>query len=124
MPVPRGEHGGDVIHSVCGPLGQECGKILWESKRTKNWNDGWLAKLRDDQRAAKAEVAVIVSQTLPEGVDTFHLIDGIWVMSPRCVIPMAIALRYSIIELAAARQAGEGQQTKMELIYQYLTGPR
>ena len=50
--VPKGEYGGDVVHAVCGPLGQHCGRILWESKRTKNWSDGWLAKLRDDQRAA------------------------------------------------------------------------
>ncbi len=123
-PVPKGEHGGDVIHRVVGPNGQICGTILWESKRTKNWSDGWLAKLRDDQRAAKAEVALIVSHVLPKDVDSFNLIDGVWVTGPRCAIPVAIALRHSLIELATARQAGEGQQTKMELVYQYLTGPR
>lgn len=123
-PVPKGEHGGDVLQTVKGPFNQECGKILWESKRTKNWNDGWLAKLRDDQRSAKAEVAVIVSECLPKDVDTFNLVDGVWVTSCHCAIPIAIALRHSIIELATARQAGDGQQTKMELIYQYLTGPR
>ncbi len=122
-PVPKGEHGGDVIHRVMGPIGA-CGTILWESKRTKNWSDGWLAKLREDQRAAKAEIALIVTQTLPKEVESFNLIDGIWVSSHRCAIPVAIALRYSLIELAAARQAGEGQQSKMELVYQYLTGPR
>lgn len=122
-PVPKGEHGGDVVQRVMGPIGV-CGTILWESKRTKTWSDGWLAKLRDDQRAAKAEIALIVTQTLPKEVDTFNLIDGVWVSSHRCAIPMAIALRYSLIELAAARQAGDGQQTKMELVYQYLTGPR
>ena len=104
--------------------GSVCGSILWESKRTKNWNDAWLGKLRGDQRAAKAEISVIVSQTLPENVDTFHLIDGVWVTSPRCAIPVAICLRQSLLELATARQAGEGQQTKMELVYQYLTGSR
>lgn len=123
-PVAKGEHGGDVVHKVAGPNGQHCGTILWESKRTKNWSDGWLSKLREDQRAAKAEVALIVTQALPDGVDTFNLIDGVWVTSHHCAIPVAIALRHSLIELAAARQAGEGQQTKMELIYQYLTGPR
>lgn len=123
QPVPKGEHGGDVIHRVMGPIGL-CGTILWESKRTKNWSDGWLAKLREDQRAAKAEIALIVSQTLPKEVESFNLIDGVWVTSHRCTIPVAIALRHSLIELAAARQAGEGQQTKMELVYQYLTGPR
>lgn len=123
-PVPKGEHGGDALQRVIGPLGQLCGTILWESKRTKNWTDGWLAKLREDQRAAKAELAVIVSQSLPKDVESFSLIDGVWVTSYRCALPVAVALRHSVIELAAARTAGEGQQTKMELVYQYLTGPR
>jgi hypothetical protein len=122
-PVPKGEHGGDVIQRVMGPSGS-CGTILWESKRTKNWSDGWLAKLRDDQRTAKADVALIVSQTLPKDIETFNLIDGVWVTGHRCAIPVAIALRHSLIELATARQTGEGQQSKMELVYQYLTGPR
>jgi hypothetical protein len=123
-PVPKGEHGGDLLQRVYSPYQQPCGTILWESKRTKNWSDGWLAKLRDDQRTAKAEFAVIVSQVLPKSVDVFDLVDGIWVTLPRTVVPMAIALRHSLIELAMARLAGEGQQTKMEMIYHYLTGPR
>lgn len=124
QPVPKGEHGGDVLHRVVGPLGQGCGTILWESKRTKNWSDGWLTKLREDQRAAKAEVAVIVSQTLPKGVETFDWIDGVCVAHPRVAIPLAISLRQMLIEVALARQSSEGQQTKMEMVYQYLTGPR
>jgi hypothetical protein len=123
-PVPKGEFGGDVLQRVIGPLGQSCGSILWESKRTKNWSDGWLAKLRDDQRTAKAEMALLISHVLPKGTESFNLVDGVWVAEPRCAIPVAIALRQSLIELAGARQAGEGQQTKMELVYQYLTGPR
>ncbi|MBE0537369.1 MAG: DUF2130 domain-containing protein [Phycisphaerae bacterium] len=123
-PVPKGEFGGDVVHRVLGPLGQPCGTILWESKRTKNWSDGWLAKLREDQRAAKAEIAVIVSQALPKEVETFDVIDGVWVTHPRAAIPVAVTLRHTLIEVAATRQAGEGQQTKMEMVYEYLTGPR
>jgi hypothetical protein len=123
-PVAKGEFGGDVLHRVIGPLGQQCGTILWESKRTKNWSDTWLPKLRDDQRTANAELALIVSQTLPRGVETFDFVDGVWVSDYRCAIPVAIALRQSLISLSAARHAGEGQQTKMELVYQYLTGPR
>lgn len=123
-PVPKGEYGGDIIHRVLGPLGQACGTILWECKRTKNWSDTWLPKLREDQRAAKAEIALIVSQVLPKGVETFECIDQVWVTDPRTAIPVAAMLRQTLIEVAAARQAGEGQQSKMEMIYQYLTGPR
>ena len=123
-PVAKGEFGGDVLQSIIGPLGQHCGSILWESKRTKNWSDGWLPKLRNDQRAAKADLALIVSDTLPKGVETFDLIEGVWVTGTRSAIPIAVALRQSLIELSAARQANEGQQTKMEMVYQYLTGPR
>jgi hypothetical protein len=122
-PVPKGEFGGDLIHSVVGPLGQHCGTILWEAKRTKNWSDTWLPKLRDDQRTAKAEIALIVSHALPKDVEHFHQIDGVWITSPRCAMPVAMVLRHSLLSIASARQATEGQQTKMELVYRYLTGP-
>jgi hypothetical protein len=124
QPVPKGEFGGDILHRVMGPLGQQCGTILWESKRTKNWSDGWLPKLREDQRTAKAEIAVILSQVLPKDVETFGLVDQVWVAHPKVALPVAVALRQTLIEIAGARQASEGQQTKMEMVYQYLTGPR
>jgi hypothetical protein len=124
QPVPKGEFGGDILHRVMGPLGQPCGTILWESKRTKNWSDGWLPKLREDQRAAKAEIAVILSQVLPKDVETFALVDQVWVAHPKVALPVAVALRQTLIEIAGARQASEGQQTKMEMVYRYLTGPR
>lgn len=123
-PVPKGEYGGDTIHRVIGPAGQICGTILWESKRTKNWSEGWLAKLRDDQRAAKAEISVLVSQVLPKEIETFDFVDGVWVAHPRVAIPVAMLLRHSLIEVSIARQASEGQQTKVEMLYSYLTGPR
>ena len=123
-PVPKGEHGGDALQRVVGPQGQPCGTIIWESKRTKNWSDGWLAKLREDQRAAKSEIAVIVSHSLPKDVETFGLVENVWVTHTKTVLPLALALRQTLIEVASARQASEGQQTKTEMIYQYLTGPR
>lgn len=123
-PVSKGEFGGDVLHRVVGAGGQSGGTILWEFKRTKNWSDAWLVKLRDDQRTAKAEIAVIVSQILPKGVETFEFVEGVWVTHPRVALPVAMILRQSLLELALARQATEGQQTKTEMVYQYLTGPR
>ncbi len=124
QPVPKGEFGGDVLQRVVGPLNQPCGTILWECKRTKNWSDGWLPKLREDQRAAKAEIAVIVSQALPKDIESFGFVDGVWVVDPKLTLPVAFSLRQTLVEVATARQATEGQQTKMEMVYQYLTGPR
>lgn len=123
-PVPKGDYGGDVLHRVVGTDGQPGGTILWETKRTRNWSDMWLAKLREDQRTAKAEIAVMVSHTLPKGVETFEMVEGVWVTHPRAALPVALILRQSLLELALARQSSEGLQTKTEMIYQYLTGPR
>ena len=83
-----------------------------------------MVKLRDDQRTAKAEIVIIVSQILPKGVESFDLVDGIWVTNTKAVFSLAVALRHSLIEVASARQALNGQQTKTEMVYQYLTGPR
>ena len=123
-PVPKGEYGGDILQRVYNISGQRCGTILWESKRTKSWSDSWLAKLREDQRAAKAEIAIIVSHALPKEVETFELIDNIWVIHPKAILPVAMMLRHTLVEITSVRQSTEGQQTKMELVYQYLTGPR
>jgi hypothetical protein len=124
VPVAKGEFGGDCVQGVSRGEGQACGAILWESKRTKNWSDTWLPKIRDDQRTAKADFAVIVTQALPKGVEMFGLVDDVWVTGWRTFVPLAFALRQTLHETSLARQAGEGQQTKMELVYQYLTGPR
>lgn len=123
-PVPKGECGGDVVHRIVSTTGQPVGAILWESKRTRNWSDGWLSKLRDDQRAAKADAAILVSSALPKGVEHFSHCDDVWVVDPRCAIPVAIMVRHWLLELAAARAVGQGQNTKVEMVYHYLTGPR
>jgi hypothetical protein len=82
-------------------------------------------KLRDDQRAAKADVALIVSSAVPKEVQmSFDLIENVWVAEPRFAIPLAVALRQSLIDIATSRKAQEGQQTKTEVMYAYLTGPR
>jgi hypothetical protein len=123
-PVLKGEFGGDILHKVLTTSGQQCGTLLWESKRTKNWSDSWLAKLRNDQRAARADLAVLVSRALPKEVMGFDFIEGVWVVEPRCAVPVAIALRQSLIEIATVRQTNLGQSTKMGMVYEYLTGPR
>jgi hypothetical protein len=123
-PVPKGQYGGDALHRVLGPTAQVCGTILWESKRTKNWSPSWLPKLRDDQRAAKAEIAAVVSQVLPEGIESFGQVDGVWVMTPRAVLPVAMALRQMLVEVSLARVASEGQETKAHMVYQYCMGTR
>jgi len=122
-PVPKGVHGGDTLQRVNGPRGL-IGTILWESKRTKTWSHQWLAKLREDQRAAGAEVAVIASSALPQDVTSFDLVEGVWVVSPSLVVPVAVMLRQGLQEVSTAKAIGEGQQTKTEMIYQYLTGPQ
>jgi len=123
-PVAKGEFGGDVVQRVVSPSGLACGSILWESKRTKNWSDAWLAKLRGDQRAVKAEICLLVSQALPKDVESFEQIDGVWIAGPKYALPLAVALRQSLIEVANSKLLQEGQQTKAELVYEYLTGPR
>ncbi|SDY38133.1 hypothetical protein SAMN05421755_101922 [Nitrosomonas sp. Nm33] len=116
--------GGDVLHYVFSRSGQQSGVILWESKRTKNWSDAWLVKLREDQRNAKAEVSILVSQALPKGIETFDVVEGVWVAHPRVALPVATILRHALLQVSLARQVSEGQQTKTEMVYQYLTGPR
>ncbi|WP_447974781.1 DUF2130 domain-containing protein [Nitrospira sp. Kam-Ns4a] len=121
-PVPKGMRGADVIQEVRDGSLRPCGTIIWETKNTKGWSPAWLAKLKDDQRAAGAGVAVLVSVALPEEVTTFGLVDGVWVTSLACYLPLAVALREQLIRTAFARQAAEGMQEKMAALYRYLAG--
>jgi hypothetical protein len=121
--VPKGIHGGDVLHVVFDIPGSECGRILWESKRTKNWSDGWLPKLRDDQRAAKAQYAILISAELPPTITTFGQIDGVWVTNWACAPAVAAVLRHSLIQLASANRVLDGRNDKMEILYTDLAGP-
>jgi hypothetical protein len=123
-PVGKGELGADVIQQVNGAIGQSAGIILWETKRTKAWSDGWLAKLRDDQRRSGADVALIISHALPKHIEQFDLVDGVWVAHPRCALPVAVALRQGLIDVSSSRLVQQGQQTKMEQVYHYLTGTK
>jgi hypothetical protein len=123
-PVPKGVHGGDVLQRVRNDIGQVCGTILWESKSTKAWSDGWLPKLRDNGRSAKADAFALMTMTLPKDVCNFGNVNGVWITNRDCVLGVAAALRATIIEVAASKRALEGQHGKMELVYHYLTGPQ
>jgi hypothetical protein len=122
-PVSAGVKGGDIIHTVKTQSGRICGKILWESKRTKNWSDTWIQKLKDDQREAKADLAVIVSEALPKGFHHFREIDNIWVTDLPSALSLGIALRFGLIQMAKTKELQTGKEEKMEIVYNYLTGP-
>jgi len=121
-PVSSGVKGADVIQIVNTQSGKLCGKILWETKRGRNWSDRWLQKLKDDQRDAKADIAVIVSEALPAGLTHFRLIEGVWVASITSAQSLALALRVVLIQSAREKKLQAGKKEKMELVYNYLTG--
>jgi hypothetical protein len=123
-PVAKGETGGDIVQTVNAQLSAPAGVILWELKNTKGWSDAWLPKLRDNKRAANADIALIISTALPRSVETFDLVDGVYVAHPRCAVPVALTLRQGLLEIANARTAQDGQQSKAEQVYNYLTGSR
>jgi hypothetical protein len=121
--VPKGFEGADCIQRVVATDGRIAGSIIWESKRTKNWNDEWLKKLRADQHRASGEVAALVSSALPAGVAAFAYCDGVWVTNLACVQGLATALRRGLLDLYRARKSEEGRASKMDMVYQYLSGP-
>jgi hypothetical protein len=123
QPVPKGIKGADIAQKVHNRSGHYCGTILWELKHTKAWNDGWLSKLKDDQREVKAEIAVLVTETLPKGIESFGHIEGVWVTSSVLSIALASVLRTSLIELAQHKLSSIGKSEKMEVLYNYLSGP-
>lgn len=121
-PVGKGVRGADVVQRVHTQAGTSCGSILWESKTAKNWSDTWLAKLRDDQRACKAELAVVVSVAIPDRINRFGYADGVWISDFPSALGLALALRMQLLQLQVARAAAEGKASKMELLYTYLSG--
>lgn len=120
-PIAKGVHGADVLQRVLEPSGLECGSILWETKNARKWSATWLPKLRQDQREAKASLAVLVTEAMPPDVSHFTEMDGVWVCSRACAIGLASALRMGLIELAKNRQASDGKNGKIERVYDYLT---
>lgn len=121
-PVSKGIRGADVIQTVNNQSLADCGSIIWETKNTKAWNSAWIDKLKDDQREIGANLAVLVSTELPEGLKTFGLVDGVWVTSVAACMPLAMTLRQQLVEVSFARSASEGKSEKMEMVYEYLSG--
>jgi hypothetical protein len=122
VPVPKGVTGADIIQKVIDRSGRICGQIVWESKKTKAWSDGWVQKLKDDQRAIKADLAVIVSVTLPEGVAGFAFRNGVWICDVKMIIALAMSLRMNLEAITRERAMSVGKNEKMEVLYSYLTG--
>ena len=120
--IGQGIRGGDVHQVVIDPRGRKSGAILWECKNTKNWSDGWIAKLKQDQRSLRADVAVLVTAALPKGCTRFALIDGVLVTDFACAAGLAAVLRANLCQLAQTRSAAISKEESLELLYRYLSG--
>ncbi len=120
--IGQGVRGADVHQVVIDPRGRKIGAILWECKNTRNWSDGWIAKLKQDQRSLHADVAVLVTATLPKGCTRFALIDGVLVTDFACAAGLAAVLRANLCQLAQTRSAAISKEESLELLYRYLSG--
>ena len=120
--IGQGVRGADVHQVVIDPRGRKSGAILWECKNTRNWSDGWIAKLKQDQRSLHADVAVLVTATLPKGCTRFALNDGVLVTDFSCAAGLAAVLRAHLCQLAQTRSAAISKEESLELLYRYLSG--
>lgn len=120
-PVKAGKKGADVLQRVRSGRG-ECGALLWESKNHKHWSPAWIEKLRADQQVAKADVAIIVTSALPDGIDHIGFLGGVWVCDFASVLPLAIALRQQLDAVRQARVISANQTRTADLAYEYLCG--
>jgi hypothetical protein len=129
VPVPKGMNGADLLQHVRNPAGHCCGTIIWEAKQTKAWQPAWLRKLKDDQRAIGAELAVLVTAAMPGDRsgrcgEPFVREADVWIARFDAARPLADALRAMLLELHKARQANLGRAEKMELVYSYICSPQ
>ena len=120
--VKKGTRGADILQIVHNQTGKECGKILWESKNTKEFQKSWIEKLKKDQQQANADIAVIMSVALPAGIDSFDMYDGVWVTDYKSLKGLATALRKGLIEVARQKLITTGQDSIKDMLYQYITG--
>lgn len=120
-PVAKGVRGGDLVQVVRNTGGKFCGSIMWEFKRTKAWSNGWIQKLKDDQRNVKAEYAVIITNILPPTVKGFAYLEGVWIGEYGFLEGIAQALRRQLIEIARLKSSLDGKQGKMDILFKYLS---
>ncbi len=120
--VGKGVRGADCVQTVRNKFGQDCGRIIYESKRTKDFGNDWIDKLKKDMRGAGVDVAVIVTQCYPKGMDCFGEKDGVWICSFEEVKAVAYVLRDGIIKLSNASRTQDNKGDKMHMLYDYLTG--
>ena len=120
--VKKGERGADYIHTVNSEFNRVCGKIIYECKRTKNFMNGWIEKLKNDQKEAGCDIAVLVTESMPADMPSIGMKDGIWICSYTEFKALVFALRYVLIREFIIRQSEENKGDKMSLLYKYLTG--
>jgi hypothetical protein len=120
--VGKGVKGADVIHTVRNNFGKECGKIIYESKRTKAFSDSWINKIKDDLRGQNADLAVIVTETMPKELDRFGVREGVWICTFQEIKSVSMILRDSLLKIHAVRISQENKGDKMQMLYDYLTG--
>jgi hypothetical protein len=119
--VGKGAKGADCIQTVRNNYGQECGKIIYESKRTTAFANDWIEKLKTDMRNLGADVAVIVTKSMPKDLDNFGIKDGVWICSFAEVKAVASVLRDGVVKVFNAGKSNENKGDKMHLLYGYLT---
>jgi hypothetical protein len=119
--IKKGQRGADILQVVKTTQGVECGKIYYESKRTKNFDYEWLQKLRDDNLEVKADILVLVTEKMPEGEDKFFFKDGVWICSFFEIKGLSLVLRHALFQVYSVIITQQGKETKMEMLYNYLT---
>ncbi|HSZ25293.1 MAG TPA: DUF2130 domain-containing protein [Cytophagaceae bacterium] len=120
--VGKGVEGADCIQVIRNSSGKVCGKIIYESKRTKSWSNSWIDKLKADMRNSGADVAVLVTQVFPKDMESFGERDGVWLCSFSEVSSVSYLLRSGIIKIYEAQKSQENKGDKMQMLYDYLTG--
>ncbi|MDD2871120.1 MAG: DUF2130 domain-containing protein [Candidatus Gracilibacteria bacterium] len=118
--VPTGVKGADLIQKVKNNIGQDAGVIIWESKNTKSWTDGWIPKLKDDKLKINAQIAILVTTVLPKDMKEFGFVDDVMVCLPKYAVGVATMLRDKLISISKVEKSMEGKDIKMEMLYKYL----